>query len=76
MFNLFDVREKIEKIIKRVETLENRVTYMQKIKTIANDVHYVIIPKREILIPAGLKKGDWVKIILIPTEMKEVNKNE
>lgn len=76
MFNLFDtkIEKKIAKIIERVEALEAGLVYMQRIKVLANDVHYVSIPKREVLNPAGLKEGDWVKVQLIKMEMKEVNK--
>lgn len=83
---------KIDQLISRVESVPtiggevgnplnvtrpiNSWEFTDKIKIISSDVHYVTLPKVKVVKMAGLKKGDYVKIIVIPLTLEEVGKYE
>ena len=71
-----ETKKKAKKIIKKVEENEKpeqkgNPVYVQQIKTFQNNVAYIGIPKKNIMTPFGLKKGDWVKITLEKMELSE-----
>lgn len=71
-----ETKKKIKKIFKKVEENENpeqkeNPVYIQQIKTFQNNVAYIGVPKKNIMTPFGLKKGDWVKITLEKMDISE-----
>ena len=74
------LKSKINKIIKNVENESvdptKEIIYLQQIKVLSNDVHYLGVPKKNVLRPAGLKKGDWVQVTIKKIKINEAKKNE
>lgn len=71
-----ETKKKVKKLIKKVEEKENpeqkeNAVYIQQIKTFQNNVAYIGVPKKNIMIPYNLKKGDWVKITLEKMDISE-----
>lgn len=77
-----NVKKKIKRLIEKVEEKEipsekeekkkEPCTYIQQIKTFHNNTAWIGIPKKNILIPFGLKKGDWVMVTLKKMDLKDL----
>jgi len=85
------ILEKIDQLIAKVESVPtigelghplnvtrpiNTWEFTDKLKVISSDVHYVTLPKVKVVKMAGLKKGDYVKVIIIPLTLEEVGRYE
>ncbi len=76
------IMAKIDELINVANTLpklpdfSKAFDYINSVKLLSSDVHYVSIPKTIINAYKTLKKGDYVRVFLIPITNKNVIKNE
>jgi hypothetical protein len=71
----YDVIPGLENLMKTARNVTRPINtheFIDRIKVFSNNVFYVTLPKVKLVDMAGFKKGDYVKVILVPLNKEEV----